>query len=432
MKFRYSLLAFISAVILFVACRKDKEEHVPAAPQIISSGVAGDKDTVTVGETVVLHPVTGVKEGTSYSWAVNGTQVGTDSVYTFTGTDRGVYTILFNITNVSGSSSVTYTIVVYGKYENGFFIANEGWFGTEPSSVSFYRYGADTLELDIYKKENPTNNIGARASNLQYATIHNGRMYLVNKVGGSVIAVDAYTHKEIARSATGNWLALTAIDDTKGLVTSTTGVHPIDLNTMTIGTAIAGVTGSMGDILKAGNYVFAIRASGTGAGAVILNASDYSIVKTIKNVRMGFAQTPDGNVWCASSTGYVFKIDATTASYDSTLVTYTIPSNSPWQSTGITASTTENVVFIRSGKNIYKFPNTLNTPFCSIASDRQFYGKGIGYDPMSKQLVAMTIKGFGTNSAFNDLLFIDPVTAVLNKKISYEHIYFPAMAVFHQ
>lgn len=425
------LSATICCIAFIVSCKKNKTDYYPpvAAPQITSPAASGTiRDTITAGDTLKLHPVVSNKENALYKWTVNGTQRGTDSVYAFATDTRGDYTIAYNVKTPGGEASLTYEIHVYGKYENGFFIANEGWFGTEPSSVNFYRYGADTIIQNIYKKENPAANIGAGGSNLQFAAIHNGKMYLVNKVGGSMVAVDAHTFKETGRTATGNWLAFTPLDNTKGLLSSTTGIYPVDLTNLTVGTAIPGITGSMGDILKAGNYVFAIRT----AGAVILNISDYSIAKTINNVRMGFAQTPDGSVWCASSTGYVFKINPQTAAYDSTLVSYSIPANSPWQSTGMTASTAENAVFIRSGKNIYKHPQSTSTPFYSIASDRQFYGKGIGYDPKSKQLIAMTIKGFGTNAAFNDLLFIDPVSAALNKKISYEHIYFPAMAVFHQ
>jgi len=425
--------ALIAATFSFVAiissCKKDSGIQAPAIPQIITSGIAGNKDTLTIGDSLFLHPITSSKEGATGSWTIDGAKITSDSTFRFIALQRGDHTATYTIANTSGQASVTYQIHVYDKYENGFFIANEGWFGTEPSSVSFYRYGADTIEQNIYKTVNPANNIGSSSSNLQYGTVYNGKLYLVNKVGGPVVATDAYSLKETARTATGNWLAFVGIDSTHALLTSANGIYPLNLSTMTTGTVIPGITGQVGDVVKAGNYIFAI----TTSGATILNIADYSIAKTIAKVVVGFAVTPDGSVWCATSTGMITQINPTTLDVQQTQLAYTIKASSPWQSTGITASTTENAVFIRSGSSIYKYPQSTSAPFYTLTSDRVFYGKGIGYDPASKQLVATVIgyPGYGTNAQYNDLLLIDPLTGTLTKKVSYQHFYFPAMPVFH-
>lgn len=40
-----------------------------------------------------------------------------------------------------------------GKYADGFFIINEGWFGHENGSVNFYKYGEDTIRTNVFKKK---------------------------------------------------------------------------------------------------------------------------------------------------------------------------------------------------------------------------------------------------------------------------------------
>ncbi len=423
----YLILLFI-VLLGYSSCKKDRSPvEVITKPSLTNTIPNNGKDTLTIGGSLVLHPKLDIKKGLSYAWLVNGVEGGKDSVFTFTPTDRGDYQIKFKAVNANGEATANYQIYVYGKYENGFFIANEGWFGTEPSSVNFYRYDTQTLEEDIYKKENPDKHIDGGGSNLQFATIYKDRLYLVNKVGGPVTVTDAYSLKEVGRTANGQWLAFTGIDETRGLLTANNGIYPINLKTFETGAKIADVTGAGGDILKAGNYVFAI----VGTEAVILNTNDYSVAKRIAKVRIGFAQTPDGNVWAATSDGYVLKINPQTLDVESTLVNYAIPSNSPWRSTSIVASGKENSIFIRSGKSIYKHPHSTYDPFYTIAADRMFYWT-IGFNKKTNQVIATTIKGYGQDSKYNDLLFINGTTGTLDKKFSYEHIYFPAMPVFHK
>lgn len=428
---QHAYLILLFAVLLgYSSCKKDKDpaEQI-VKPSLINTIPNNGKDTLTIAGSLVLHPKLDVKKGLTYIWLVNDVEVGKDSVYTFNPTARGDYQIKFKAANASGEAVVNYKVYVYGKYENGFFIANEGWFGTEPSSVNFYRYDTQTFEEDIYKKENPDKNIGGSGSNLQFATVYKDRLYLVNKVGGPVTVTDAYSLKEVGRTVTGNWQAFVGVTATQGLLSTTKGIFPVDLQTFQVGNKLVVAENELvGDIFRAGNYIFAIGAS---SGAIILNANDYSLAKTIAKVRVGFAQTPDGNVWAATSDGYVLKINPQTLDVESTLVNYSIPSNSPWRSTSIVASGKENSIFIRSGRNIYKHPQSVSEPFYAIASDRMFYWT-IGFDKKTNQVIATTIKGYGQDSKYNDLLFVNGTTGALDKKISYEHIYFPAMPVFHK
>src|SRR5690606_14754000 len=112
-----------------------------------------------------------------YNWTVNGESIGTDSVFSFKGTERGTYNVTFKAVNSGGETSVNYQIHVFGKYENGFFIVNEGWFGHGTGNVNFFRYNTHTLEDSIFTKENPDKNLEPLSSTLEFGSIYNDRFY---------------------------------------------------------------------------------------------------------------------------------------------------------------------------------------------------------------------------------------------------------------
>src|SRR6202012_2029738 len=156
------------------------------------------------------------------------------------------------------------TATVTGKYTNGFFIINEGWYGHGDGSVSFYSFDTNTKTDSIFTKENPGKNLDPATSTLEYGTIFNNQLFLVSKVGGPVVVCDANTMKEVARipSASGNnWQAFAGIDNTHGLLSSATGLYPFNLTTFTTGAKLTTVTGNIGDMIKVGNYIFVLSQS---------------------------------------------------------------------------------------------------------------------------------------------------------------------------
>ncbi len=335
------------------------------------------------------------------------------------------------------------TPLLTGAYSNGFFTINEGWYGHGTGEINFYNYATGTLQDSVFGVANPTKNLNPATSTVEFATIFNSNLYLVSKVGGPLVVMDPNTLVESARIAatpSNDWRAFVGIDATHALVSSQTGIYPLTLPSLAVGTKIAGasIAGQVGDMIKSGNFVFTLSAS---AGCVILNSSN-TIVKTIAGVAVGFTKTTDGAVWCAGGTTLT-RIDPVTLATTTVTLPFTaFDSWAAWHPGSIVASTAQNAIFIvangtwMGGTTIYKYvvgtPSSLSTPFITIASGRQTYGAGIGYDASSDRLVVTEVQAGGTtNYSFNDLVIYNATTGAQISDLAYTGYWFPALMVFH-
>jgi len=343
----------------------------------------------------------------------------------------------------SSTAKSSLTPLVTGAYSNGFYLINEGWYGHGTGEVNFYSYATGTLQDSVFGVANPTKNLNPATSTLQFGTIFNGKIYLVSKAGGPLVVADEGTLVESARiaaSSSNDWRAFVGIDATHALVSSQTGIYPLTLPSLAVGTKLAGssISGQVGDMIKSGNFVFTLSAS---AGCVILNSSN-TIVKTIAGVAVGFTKTTDGAVWCAGGTTLT-RIDPTTLATTTVTLPFTAyDSWAAWHPGSIVASTSQNAVFIvangtwQGGTTIYKYvvgsPSSLSTPFVTIPSTRQTYGAGIGYDASNDHLVVTEVQAGGTtNYSVNDLVIYNATTGALISDLPYNGYWFPTIMVFH-
>lgn len=328
-------------------------------------------------------------------------------------------------------------------YSNGFFIITEGSYGQTSGTIQFYAYGADTVSTKVYEKENPgkTTSNTARTSTLQFATVYRKKLYLISKMNGPVIKLDAGTLKEEARynQETSNWRSLIGIKNNEGLISADDGVYTVNLSTLTPQYKLTSVSAAnTGDMLKAGNYVYILQSN----GAKIISADNYSFVKGFTNINRGFAATPNGKVW-ASTGSRLLAIDKNLDTSGIALPV-SIGSFGLDAPTRITASSKENAVFYHSGANIYKYidgnPSSLDQPFITVdIAPFMVYG-AIRYDQNKDYIVVNGVAGYGAASGVNYLLIYNASTGALVKKIQYgndgsivdfNHIYFPGLAVFH-
>jgi len=343
----------------------------------------------------------------------------------------------------SAAAKSSLTPLVTGAYSNGFYLINEGWYGHGTGEVNFYSYATGTLQDSVFGVANPTKNLNPATSTLQFGTIFNGKIYLVSKVGGPLVVADEGTLVESARiaaSSSNDWRAFVGIDATHGLVSSQTGIYPLNLTTLAVGTKLAGssISGQVGDMIKSGNFVFTLSAS---AGCVILNSSN-TIVKTIAGVAVGFAKTTDGAVWCAGSTTLT-RIDPTTLATTTVTLPFTAyDSWAAWHPGSIVASTAQNAIFIvangtwQGGTTIYKYvvgtPSSLSAPFITVTTGNETYGSGVGYDASSDRLVVTTVQSGGTTHyATNDLVIYNATTGAQISDLPYSGYWFPSITVFH-
>ena len=441
MNFKKSMPFILSGLLILsiASCKKDDAQ----GPNLNNPGAGDGKDSVTVGNTLVIHSNLSYRRNVSYSWTFNGVAVSTDSVFNFKATTKGDYTVNLKATFAGGKVNTDYKIHVWDQYENGFYIVNEGWFGHGTGTVSFYRYDTNKYEDSLFVKANPGKNLNPTTSTLQSGVIYNNKFYLISKVGGPMVVTDEYSLKEQARipSQGGNdWRSFVGVTPTQGLLSAQSGLYPLDLNSLQLGTKIAGLTGQIADLIKAGDYVFAMSATD---GVVILKAADYSVVKKIAGAGVGFARTIDGSIWAAGGTK-IFKINPATLDVETITVPFTISSSwGAWHPGSITASTTENAVFFArggsfgGGTQIYKYvpgvSTSLTAPFATLPTGMMFYGAGVSFNSKLNQLLVTAVQsGFGNNYKVNNLYFYDPATGSIKKTVSYDGFYFPSVIVAHK
>ncbi|MGX5819099.1 DUF5074 domain-containing protein [Chitinophaga lutea] len=326
-----------------------------------------------------------------------------------------------------------------GPYQNGVYVINEGWFGTQTGSVWFYAYGADTLQPWAYHTVNPGKQLGGVMNTLQYASIHDNKLYLVIKAGGPLVVTDAHTLVEtgrVERAADGKAITFTGVDATRGLIGAEDGIYPVNLAGLSVGSKLPGIGSPTGNMLKAGNYIFAHNRD---SGMLVLNAATYAVAGKPYKATIGFVQGRDGRVYGAKDSLLISAHPATLA-LDTVKLPFAVVSPfGAWRSVSMTASKAHNHVFIVQpgkgwsyGTKLYRYvignPNSLAQPFITLPEGQYFYGSGVNYDHHKDELVITTINGSFTGDE-NRVLFYDAQTAVLKKTIRYKGWYFPAMTV---
>ena len=350
----------------------------------------------------------------------------------------------FNQPDLLPTGKVSQKSALLSSYTGGFYLINEGWYGHRTGEVNFYHTATGTLDSNVFVAANPSNNLNPATSTLQYGTIFNGKLYLVSKVGGPFVVCDENTMVESARiaaSSSNDWRAFVGFDATRGYLSSQTGIYPVTLPGLSVGSKLSGasISGQVGDLAKSGNFIYALSQS---AGVVIINATTNAIVKTIPGVVVGFTKTSDGAVWCAGGTT-LYRIDP--ATLNTTTVTLPFTANSSWAAWhpgSIAASTSQNAVFIvnnstwQGGTTIYKYvvgtPSSLSLPFITIASGKETYGSGIGYDASNNTLVVTTVEqGLTVHYSVNDLVIYDAATGSQISDLAYDNFWFPSLPVFH-
>jgi hypothetical protein len=434
--FSRQFLAIASLIILTASCNNDDDF---TAPPVIS-GPQQLKDTVTIGKTVLLSSQIKDRNNVSFEWAVDGQVVGSDSTFTFKPETRGDFKITMTAKNGGGNVTLSYDIHTWGAYENGFFMINEGWFGHGTGTVGFYRYDTKAIEDSVFVKVNPDKDLKPESSTLEFGTIFNKKLFLVSKVGGPVVVADAYSLKEekrIPAQGGNDWRAVVGVDENQALLTSGKGIFKLNLSTMTLNGQIEGVTGQVGDVVKANRYIFALSAT---KGVIVINATTLAVEKTIPGMVLGFAVTDDKKVWAAGGTKLI-NIDSNTLEVKETALGFTAYGSwGAWHPGSITAA--KNDVFVAKngswtgGKEVYKYNGTaasLSSPFVTLTQSNILYGAGIGYDRKKNTLVVITVnEGYGANFAINNLYLFNADSGAKTETLSFSGYYFPAVSVFHQ
>lgn len=217
-------------------------------------------------------------------------------------------------------------------YTTGTIMLNEEWYGHTNGGLNWYSPDYE-ITYQAYERENPGMSFGATS---QYGIIYDDKLIVCSKQavdagdplpgGGRVVVADARTLKRIGSIDDLVWGTETRSNDGracvgaghgKAYIGTNSGIYIINTETVEIigkvgESVLEGedngkpntdpssslYSGQMGDMLLAGDHVFALRQS---TGVYIVDIRTDNIVKFIDDKQVqGLAQSADGSVWYAT------------------------------------------------------------------------------------------------------------------------------------
>ncbi|MBD5228668.1 MAG: leucine-rich repeat protein [Bacteroidales bacterium] len=346
-------------------------------------------------------------------------------------------------------------------FADGIFWLNEEWFTHTSGSINYI-----SEEGDVYYRVygNQNNNMAFGATS-QFATIYAGKLIVMSKQawdngdtreksGGRVVVADATTLKYIGSidEIGGDGRACVGVDPEKVYLSHTAGVRVMHMDAdgiyiddADIDGVSPGRNGQMGDMVKAGKYVFAVR-EGNGL-SIIDSETDKLIMDIPVSGIQTVAQSLDGRVWigCAKT---LQPIDPETLELGDVLTigAGTIGcSSGSWRPGNLRASNKTNTLFWSTGNyngstgDLIRWdidenpdPSTL-TSLYKHGSVSDTYSMGYGtpnYDSRTDTWMYCSTPGFGVNALNNRLHFVDATTGELKHTIELDkYFWFPSIAL---
>ncbi len=347
-------------------------------------------------------------------------------------------------------------------FADGMFWLNEEWFTHTSGSINYIDEDGQVF-YRVYGNQNDNKAFGATS---QFATIYAGKLIVMSKqawdagdtrdkTGGRVVVADASTLKHIGSvdEIGGDGRACVGINPGKVYLSHTKGVRVMYMTDESISVAesdIEGIdtgrSGQMGDMVKAGKYVFAVH---VGSALYVIDTEADEVVKTIDiSGIQTVARSLDGRVWIGCSKS-LQPIDPETLELGDVL-TVTAGSigcsSGSWRPGNLRASTKTNTLFWSTGNfngstgdlirwDIDKVedPSTLTMLYKHGSEPDHTYSMGYGtpnYDPRTDTWVYCSTPGFGTAALSNRLHFVDATTGEMKHTIELDkYFWFPAIAL---
>lgn len=336
----------------------------------------------------------------------------------------------------------------------GFYIVNEGWFGHDKGSVNYFKKNGTsyTPHYRVFRAANLGQKLGATTC---YGAIWGDHFYLISKQGNRLVIADAQNLKSKKKITDlgGDGRSFVGIDEKKAYIGYNGGIKTFNIENLTLGEAIAGVSGEIGNMCYAYGKVFAV----SDENLYIIDAKTDEVKKTVAGSYSSVVTAKDGSVWVATVNKFIVYNpndlentkeiaypgnDAVSSSWGS------------WNPGGLCASTQTNTLYWTTGtsswsKNaVCKYDidaSNANSSFYTLPNDeagqkRVLYGAGLRVDPLSDNLVLQSCRDGWVDSYAYNWLFLLSNTGTLNTSFVVAddkeptagngYYWFPSMPVF--
>lgn len=205
---------------------------------------------------------------------------------------------------------------------NGFYVVNEGAFGNNNGSISFYDRDKDEMINDIFQSKNGR----SLGDQTQSMTLHEGKGYIVVQGSSKLEVIDLSNNASVKTITDGieSPRYFVGISETKGYLSDwgsdgvTGTVKVIDLATLEVTKSIP-VGHGANTMLRVGNRLYVANAGGFAKDNTVkvINIETDAVIATaiVGDNPYALQQDKDGNLWVACA-GYIvynqdFSIDET-------------------------------------------------------------------------------------------------------------------------
>lgn len=348
-------------------------------------------------------------------------------------------------------------------YTDGILFLNEGWYGVDNGSLNFLSNN-DEWTYDAFARNNTDHAMGITS---QYGQCFGDKIYVVSKQGSPLTVIDAKTLKfegEIAELPDANVTpyAFCAWDEHKGYLSTNKKTYVVDLDKLEITSFIPGTDqmtsfDSNGEMIRYGNYIYAIRQS---SGVMVIDPeTDKSVDKLSAELAVAFAVTPDGSLYVATQNenNEFIKIPTDGESdmtyFDIVDIDRAKIANiwSTWKKAPLAADITTNAVYYvnakapESGARVvskYDFDKKEYTEeFVKLPGVEDgesgnwiLYGEGVSVDPRTGFILLTAVEeGTGDHYKKNRVFVADPATGNIVSEKTYvldDYFWFPAMTLY--
>lgn len=339
----------------------------------------------------------------------------------------------------------------------GFYIVNEGWFGHDKGSVNYFEKSGSsyTPHYRVFKAANPDTELGNTTC---YGAIWGDNFYLISKQDNRLVIADAQNlkSKKVITDLGGDGRSFLGIDDQKAYIGYNGGIKTFNIENLTLGDAIAGVNGQIGNMCYAYGKVFAV----SDENLYIIDAKTDKVEKTVTgsyDTYKSVVTAKDGSVWVAAADKFIVYNPNDLENTKEIAYPGNAAVSSSWGSWnpgGLCASTQTNTLYWTTGTSSWSLnavckydidASNANSSFYTLPNDdagqkRVLYGAGLRVDPLSDNLVLQSRRdGWGDSSAYN-WLFLLSNTGSLNTSFVVAddkepttgngYYWFPSMPVF--
>ncbi len=282
-----------------------------------------------------------------------------------------------------------------GDFEKGYFISNEGNFGTPSASVTFLDNGLKQETNEVFQRVNEK----TLGDILQSITFNDDYAFLVVNNSNKVEVVNRYTFKSIATITENIKLPRYALVENDKLYVTNSGnntVEVFDVNSFAYITTIE-IEKTVEEIKGENDFLYVMNASfGYGNTISIINAKTNTVVKAFTvGEGLNSIEIEDGILYALHKTG-ITKVNTSTNEVIGEILFEDGLSNAS------NLEVENNFIYFVSGSKIFKYSKDVtslaNTEIIDTQVTDESWFLGYGFNVIEDKLFYTDVKGFTENS----------------------------------